>query len=180
MNRIIRIALMLIVLLILFVNSRPSTFHVERSATIAAPADSLYPRIANFHAWDAWSPWAKLDPKMKQEFGGADGTVGANYSWTSAMDKVGSGRMTLTELQPSSKVAIKLEFLKPFQSTSTTTFSLNPDGAGTRVTWAMDGPMNFMSKFVCLFMNMDKTVGGDFEKGLASLKQQNEMAPAAR
>jgi hypothetical protein len=178
MNRIVRIALMLIVLFILFVNSRPSTFHIERSATIATPPDSLYPRIANFHAWDAWSPWARLDPKMKQEFGGMDGAVGSNYAWKSAMDKVGDGRMTLTEAQPSSRVGIKLEFLKPFKSTSSATFTLAPEGAGTKVTWAMDGPMNLLSKFMCLFMSMDKMVGGDFEKGLASLKQQAE-APAA-
>lgn len=178
MNRIVRIVLMLIVLFLVFVNSRPSTFHVERSATINAPADSLYPRIANLHAWDAWSPWAKLDPSMKQEYAGTDATVGANYSWT-GNDKVGAGRMTLAELQPTSKVAIKLEFLKPFKSTNTSTFSLAPEGAGTHVTWAMDGPMNFMSKFMCLFVSMDKMVGGDFDKGLASLKQQNEAAPAA-
>jgi hypothetical protein len=178
MNRVIRIVLMLIVLFILFINSRPSTFHVERSSTIAAPPDSLYPRIANFHAWDAWSPWAKLDPKMKQQFGGVDGAVGSDYAWTSAVDKVGAGRMTLTEAQPSSRVGIKLDFLKPFKSTSSVTFNLAPEGAGTKVTWAMDGPMNFLSKFMCLFMNMDKMVGGDFEKGLANLKQQAEM-PAA-
>jgi hypothetical protein len=179
MNRVLRIVLMLIVLFILFVNSRPSTFHIERSASIAAPPDSLYPRIANFHAWDAWSPWARLDSRMKQEFGGVDGAVGSDYAWTSAMDKVGQGRMTLTEAQPSSRVGIKLDFLKPFKSTSAVTFNLAPEGAGTKVTWAMDGPMNFMSKFICLFMSMDKTVGGDFEKGLASLKRQAE-APAAR
>src|SRR5439155_16240235 len=116
--------------------------------------------------------------KMKEEFGGVDGAVGSNYAWVSAMDKVGQGRMTLTETQPSSRVAIKLEFLKPFQATDVASFNLSPDGAGTKVTWAMDGPMNFMSKFMCLFMNMDKMVGGDFEKGLASLKQQSEVAAA--
>jgi polyketide cyclase/dehydrase/lipid transport protein len=179
MNRIVRIVLMLIVLFLVFVNSRPSTFHVERSATIAAPADSLFPRIANFHAWNDWSPWAKLDPKMKQEFGGADAAVGSSYSWSSAVNNVGEGRMTLTDAQPSSRIAIKLDFLKPFKSTSTATFNLTPEGAGTKVTWSMDGPMNFMSKFMCLFMSMDKMVGGDFEKGLASLKQLNETAPAA-
>ena len=178
MNRMVRIVVLVIVLFLVYVNSRPSTFHVERSASIAAPADALFPRIANFHEWDAWSPWAKLDPKMKQEYGGVDGAVGSNYSWVSAMDKVGSGRMTLTEAQPSSKVAIKLEFLKPFQSTNVCSFSLSPEGAGTRVTWSLDGPANFMSKFMGLFMSMDKMIGPDFEKGLASLKQQNEVAAA--
>ena len=179
MNRIVRIVLMLIVLFLVFVNSRPSTFHVERSATIAAPTDSLYPRLANFHAWDAWSPWAKLDPKMKLEFAGVDGAVGSSYSWSSTMAKVGQGRMTLTDAQPSSKLAIKLEFLKPFQSTNVCSFNLSPDGTGTKLTWAMDGPLDFMGKFMGLFMNMDKMVGGDFEKGLASLKQQNEVTPVA-
>jgi len=178
MQRIIRIVVMVIVLFLVFVNSRPSTFHVERSATIAAPADSLYPRIANFRAWHEWSPWEKIDPNMKREFAGSDGAVGSNYSWEGNKD-VGSGRMTLADLEPSSKVGIKLEFLKPFKSTSNTTFMLAPDGAGTKVTWMMDGPMNFMSKFMCLFMSMDKMVGGDFEKGLGSLKQLGEAAAAA-
>ena len=57
---------------------------------------------------------------------------------------------------------------------------LAPDGAGTKVTWAMDGPTNFMSKFMCIFVSMDKMVGGDFEKGLASLKRIAEPVPAAR
>ena len=140
MNRIVRIVLMLIVLFLVFVNSRPSTFHVERSATIAAPPDLLFPRIANFHAWNDWSPWPKLDPKMKEEFVGADGAVGSSYSWSSASDKVGEGRMTLAEAQPSSRVGIKLDFLKPFKSSSNVTFSLSPEGSGTRVTWSMDGP----------------------------------------
>jgi len=40
----------------------------------------------------------------------------------------------------------------------------------------MAGENNFISKAFCLFMNMDKTVGGDFEKGLAQMKAVVEAA----
>ncbi len=179
MRRVLRIVLLVILAFLIFVTTRPSTFHVERSTTIAAPADSLFPHIANFHDWNVWSPWAKLDPNMKQEFGGVDGALGATYTWAGNA-KVGAGRMTLTETRPSSKLAIKLEFLKPFAATNVATFSLVPDGASTTVTWAMDGPMNFMSKFMCIFVSMDKMVGSDFEKGLTSLKRLAEPVPGTR
>jgi hypothetical protein len=117
---------------------------------------------------------------MKREFGGTEGAVGSTYAWE-GNSKVGKGKMTLTGAE-SAKVAIRLEFLEPMASTSVATFALAPEGAGTRVTWSMDGDQNYVAKVMCIFMNMDKMVGGDFEKGLASLKQVSEAAalvPAA-
>jgi hypothetical protein len=88
--------------------------------------------------------------------------------------------MTITDAEPDRKVAIKLEFMKPFQATNVTTFDLVPSSDGTKVTWAMEGRNNFVAKAMCIFMPMDKMVGGDFEKGLASLKQVAEHGGAAR
>ena len=170
--------LVLIAAILLFATTRPDTFHVERSATIAAPPEVVFARVAKFGEWNAWSPWAKLDPGMKQSFGGTDGTIGATYDW-SGNSKVGKGRMTLAAIEPPSRVVIKLEFLEPFASTSEASFTLASQGGGTRVTWAMDGPMNYLSKVMCLFMSMDKMIGGDFEKGLASLKTLSESAAPA-
>lgn len=178
MKRVLLFLLLAIVVFLGYAATRPPTFHVERSASIAAPPDTVYAHVVSFQGWHAWSPWEKLDPTMKLEAAGEDGSVGSSSSW-SGNDKVGAGKMTLTGVEPPSRVSMRLDFLKPFESTSTATFTLAPDASGTHVTWAMDGPMNYMSKVMCIFVNMDKMVGGDFEKGLASLKQVSEAAAAA-
>lgn len=169
MAKKILLALLVIVAgLCTFILTRPATFHIERSATVAAPPEIVYARLDNFHRWPEWSPWEKLDPNMKRTYSGPESGPGASYAWT-GNDKVGEGRMTIEEATPASKVAMKLEFIKPFPATNTATFVLVPEGNATKVTWAMDGKNNFMSKAFSVFMNMDKMVGTDFEKGLANL-----------
>ena len=179
MKKVLLVLLVAIVAFLAFAATRPARFHVERSITIAAPADAVYPHIVDFHQWPAWSPWEKLDPNMTRTLGGAESGVGATYHWT-GNDKVGEGNMAITEARPGERVVIKLDFLKPFEASNISTFTLAPEGAGTRVTWAMDGNNNFMAKVMCIFMNMDKMVGGDFEKGLENLKALVESgAPAS-
>lgn len=158
-----------VVLLIGFIATRPATFQVERSAVIGAPPTLLFAQLTDFGRWSAWSPWEKLDPAMKRTLSGAPGTVGHAYGWI-GNDEVGEGRMTLTALSPGERVEIRLEFIKPWQATNATTFAIQPDAAGARVTWTMTGTNGFMMKAAGIFMNMDKMVGGDFERGLQSLK----------
>ncbi len=163
-------------LFVVVVLTRPATFHIERSITMAAPAENAFAQVNDFHAWSAWSPWEKMDPDMKRSFDGAPSGVGAGYAWK-GNDKVGQGRMTIEKSDKPSLVAIKLEFIKPFTATNTATFSFAPSAAGTKVTWAMDGEHNFVGKAASLFMDMDKMVGGDFERGLAAMKTAAESAP---
>jgi uncharacterized protein YndB with AHSA1/START domain len=148
--------------------TKPDSFRVERSATMAVPPEAVYQQISDFKAWDRWSPWARLDPTMKTEFGGTQGAPGATYHWV-GNDDVGEGRMTVTEVSPPSRLAIKLEFIKPFAAVNDTTFTLSPQGGGTRVTWAMAGRNPFMSKVMMVFVDLDQLIGKDFEKGLAQL-----------
>ena len=167
-----------ILVLALVVAMRPSTFRVERSATIAAPPQLIFERVNDLRAWESWSPWEKKDPDMKRTFGGPAAGDGATYAW--AGDKnVGEGRMTIERSEPPSLVIIKLEFFKPFAGTNMTTFRFTPAPEGTRVNWVMDGRYNFITKGVCLFMDMDKMIGNDFEAGLAALKAEAEAAAAA-
>ena len=154
---------------------QPSDFRVVRAISINAPAATVFEQVHDFHKWDGWSPWAKLDPAMKKSHEGAPAGVGAVYSW-SGNDQVGEGRMTLTESRPSEMIRIKLEFLKPFAATNTAEFSFKPDGNQTAVTWSMFGTNDFMAKAFGLFMNMDRIVGGDFEKALAQLKSLAETS----
>ena len=165
--------LVLVVCGLAFATTKPDTFSVERRTTINAPPEKVFANINDFHAWEAWSPWAKLDPAMKTTIAGAPSGPGATYEWSGNSD-VGSGRMEITNATPSSNVTIKLDFNEPFESHNTTTFALAPAAAGTDVTWTMTGPSNYMSKVMSVFMSMDKMIGGDFEKGLAQLKAVSE------
>ncbi|MDB5300470.1 MAG: hypothetical protein JWO87_2133 [Phycisphaerales bacterium] len=158
-----------IVLLVIVIATRPSEFHVERSITIAAPPERVFAQVNDFHAWDAWSPWEKLDPQMKKTFEGPASGAGSSYAWT-GNDKAGQGRMTIEKSDRPTQIGIKLEFIKPWAATCAATYTFAPVSEGTKMTWAMDGHNNFMAKAACLFMDMDKTVGGDFERGLASIK----------
>ena len=166
-----KVALALVLILVglaVFVATRPAEFRIVRSRTVAAPPDVVHAYVNDLHKWPEWSPWEKLDAAMKREYSGAPAGPGAAYHW-SGNDEVGEGRMTITDSRPPQSVTIRLEFLKPFAATNTTQFDLAPSGSGTNVTWAMTGHNNFMAKAFSAFMDMDKMVGADFEKGLAGL-----------
>ncbi len=158
-----------VVLFVIVVALQPSSFRVTRSATIAVPPDAVFPHVNELKKWAAWNPWEKLDPNMKLTYEGPESGVGASYSWIGNKD-VGEGRMTITESKPNESVQFKLEFFKPMAGTSDAEFTFKPQGSQTEVTWSMNGRNNFIAKAFCLFMNMDKMIGGQFEKGLADLK----------
>jgi uncharacterized protein YndB with AHSA1/START domain len=171
-------ALAVIALFVVVVATRPASFHIERSIIIGAPPENAFAPVNDFHAWSAWSPYEKLDPQMQRTFEGAPSGAGAIYGWRGT-DKVGEGRMTIEKSEKPSLVSIKLEFIKPFAATNAATFTFTPTADGTKATWAMDGHHSFLGKAFSLFMDMDKLVGGDFERGLAALKTVAENAPKA-
>jgi Polyketide cyclase / dehydrase and lipid transport len=178
MLEIILIALAVIVLvLVVIIALQPSDFRVARSTTVSAPPPAVFAQVNDFHKWEAWNPWGKIDAAMKQAYDGAPAGPGAVYTWA-GNNEVGEGRMTIIESRPTELIRIKLEFIKPFAATNTAEFTFKPEGNQTAVTWSMFGEKNFMAKAVHLFMNMDKMIGGQFEKGLASMKSIVEGARA--
>jgi hypothetical protein len=158
-----------IVGLVAVVATRPSTYRVERSLTMAAPAELPFGLVNDFHRWELWSPWEALDPRMKKTFGGAYAGEGATYSWV-GNDKVGTGRMSILESKPHESILMRLEFIEPWEDTSSNTFLFEPTAEGVTVRWRMEGHYDFMGKAFSLFMDMEGMIGQDFEKGLASLK----------
>jgi len=166
----ILLALVIIaILFFIFLVGRPDEFKVVRSATMAASPTTVFEQVNDFHKWNDWSPWAKLDPNCKNTFDGASAGKGAIFAWD-GNNKVGAGRMTVLESQSPELIRINLEFLRPFKATNIAEFVFKPEGKGTAVTWNMFGKNNFMSKAFGLFVDCEKMVGKDFEKGLASLK----------
>jgi uncharacterized protein YndB with AHSA1/START domain len=173
LKKILIVLAVVIVVILIIAATKPDTFNVERSTTIKATPDKIFPLLNDFHHWSAWSPWEKLDPSMTRTYSGAPAGQGAIYEWK-GNSKVGQGRMEITESVPSSKVAIKLDFIKPFEGHDTTVYTLEPQGDSTKLTWTMSGPMPFVSKIMCVFVSMDKMIGKDFESGLANLKSLAE------
>jgi hypothetical protein len=155
--------------ILIFAATRPDTFRIERSTSIKAPPEKIFPLINGFHSWEVWSPWEKIDPAVKRSYSGVDSGKGAVYAWQGNKD-IGQGRMEIIETTPSSKVVIKIDFIQPFEAHNTIEFTLERQGDAAKVTQAMYGPSPFVSKLMGLFCSMDKMVGQKFEEGLASLK----------
>jgi uncharacterized protein YndB with AHSA1/START domain len=166
---IVIVVVVLIAALFIFAATRPDTFRIQREASIKALPEKLFPLINDFHQWEMWSPWEKIDPAAKRTFSGAASGKGAVYEWNGNKD-VGQGRMEIIESSPLSRIVLKIDFIKPFEGHNTIEFTLVQHGDSTSVTQAMYGTSPYISRLMCIFFNMDKMVGQKYEEGLANLK----------
>ena len=172
-------AALVVSLFLIIVQSRPSDFRITRAARIAAPVDVVFENVNDLHKWEAWSPWAKLDPNAKSTFSGPVAGPGASMVWD-GNNKVGAGKMTITDSHPGESLRMNLEFLRPFKAHNLAEFTFKAEGDQTIVTWSMAGKNNFICKAMGLFINCDKMVGGEFEKGLANLNSVTQQALAKK
>jgi hypothetical protein len=170
LKKLLFAAIVLAVVLGVVIAVQPADFRITRSAQVAAPADVVFAQVNDLHKWEEWSPWAKLDPAMKQTYEGAPVGVGASYTWE-GNNEVGAGRSTIVESRPGERVGLKLDFTRPFAATNNVEFTFQPEGAGTVVTWTMTGTKNFLCKGIHMVIDVDKMCGGQFEQGLAKLKK---------
>jgi len=167
----------IIAVLCAVIASRSDDFKVARSATFNASPAAVFEQVNDLHKWDAWSPWAKMDPNAKSSFEGPTSGTDAKMSWDGNSD-VGAGSMTIVESKPNEVVHIKLAFIRPFEGTSDVEMKVEPVGDQTKLTWSMAGKNNFMAKAIGLVMDCEKMCGDQFEQGLSNLKKVVE-APAA-
>jgi uncharacterized protein YndB with AHSA1/START domain len=176
MIKIVAIVLLVAILAVLGVAAtRPDSFRVERSTTIAAPPDRVYALISDLRQFNTWNPFQRKEPTAKLTYTGPSAGIGAAYTWDG--DKSGAGRMEIVEALPAQRVGARLDFMRPMEAHNRVEFSLQPhSGGGTRVTWAMTGPMPYVFKLFTLFSDMDTMVGSDFSAGLDNLKQIAEKS----
>lgn len=169
LKKILLALVVLIAAFAVYIAVQPSEFSISRSAEMAAPPADVFAQVNDFHKWQEWSPWAKLDPKAKATFDGPESGKGAGFAWD-GNSEVGAGRMTITESKPNELILIKLDFLKPFEGTNNVEFMFNPKGDKTLVTWSMKGHNGFLARAACTLMNMKGEVEKQYEKGLANIK----------
>ena len=170
------IAVVIVVLLaaaLAYAATKPDTFRVQRSTSIKAPPEKIFPLLDDLRSHATWSPWDQKDPAMKRTYSGAARGKGAVYEWDGNKN-IGKGRMEITETSPPSRVIFKLDFIKPFEAHNIAELVLEPKGDATNVTWAIYGPNLFLGKVMSLVCNMDRMIGKEFETGLANLKRLTE------
>lgn len=175
LKKILIAILAIVAVLVVVIAMQPSEFRVERSATMQAPPADVFAQVNDFHKWDAWSPWAKLDPNAKVSFDGPESGEGAVMTWA-GNDKVGKGSVTVVESRPDELIKTKADWDEPFEGTAMSEFAFKPQGDQTQVTWTMSGHHNFIAKAFCLFMNGKKMMADDMDKGLANMKSVVETA----
>ena len=166
-----------LIVVVLAVATRPDRFQVQRSATIQASAEGIFPLIEDLRRLNTWNPFVKKDPDSKGLYSGPARGKGATYAFEGGSG--GSGRIEILDTAAPSRVAMRLTMIKPLAAENDIAFILDPQGSATRVTWAMDGQVPFIGKVLHIFIDMDRMVGRDVEAGLADLKAQAEKSASA-
>ncbi len=148
---------------------QPDRFSVTRAAVMAAPPQQVFPHINELRKWEAWSPWARLDPAAQIVYAGPPAGEGASFEWRGDK-KAGAGRMTVVESRPFERVRLNLEMRKTFSASHDVVFLLTPEaGERTMVAWTQSGRNTLMSKAINLLTNREKRLGDQFERGLSNL-----------
>jgi hypothetical protein len=167
--RILLVAAVLVAAILVFAFTKPDSFRVQRSLSINAPPEKIFALINDFHSWSLWAPQDREDPSMQRTYSGSERGTAAVSDWTST-GSAGQGRMSIVESVPPTKVLVKVDFTKPFSAHNTNEFTLEQDGALTKVTWTSQGTNLYIMKLVSIFVSMDKLMGKHFATGLHNVK----------
>ncbi|MEO1590938.1 MAG: SRPBCC family protein [Cyanobacteria bacterium J06632_22] len=173
LKKILGIVFGLVALLLIGGFVLPSQVHVERSLLVLAPAEAVFAQIGDFSRWQAWSPWAEMDPNMVTNVTGQG--LGQTLTWHSEDPMVGDGTQTITALEAPNVLKTHLDFGP--QGMADATFRLMPQADGTLVSWELDTDMRqgvpWVSQPLSTYFGflMDQMIGADYEKGLQNLAQ---------
>ncbi|MCS6990502.1 MAG: SRPBCC family protein [Chitinophagales bacterium] len=167
------VVLVLALLAVVLSAVAPTTLTLSRKIFIQAPLDTVWNYVSTLRAMDLWSPWNALDTTMKKNYYGTDGSVGASMHWV-GNKQAGEGRQTITAIEPRHRIDVHVQFLKPFSSEANSYIQVDDSGAGTEVTWGFTSITPRPFNIIYIFMDMEKLIGQDFEKGLRRLKELTE------
>ncbi len=156
-----------------YVAVQPSEYTISRETVVHAKPEVVFPYMNNVKKTNEWMPWSDMDKEVKMSYAGPEEGVGAISSWESS-GQMGVGKATVVESVPNASVKTKIEYFKPMTMQQVSDFTLTPVAEGTKVRWSVNGHNNFVGRVFCVFMNMDKMVGGSFEAGLGKLKKMVE------
>ncbi len=174
--KIIGLSLLAIVVLVLiaglFVKKE---MHAEREVVINKPKGEVFSYVKLLKNQNDYSKWGTMDPAMKKEFKGTDGTIGFVSAWESQNSEVGKGEQTITAIKDGERIDYDIHFIKPMESNATAYMITEPVAENsTKIKWGFNGKMAYPFNVMRLFMDMDNMIGADFAAGLTNLKTKLE------
>lgn len=162
--------------LVIYIAVQSSDFNVSKTIVINAKVSDVFAHVNDFHKWNAWSPWARIDPAAKNNIEGMESGIGSVFKWSSTNKEMGEGEMRIVTSVPDKLVKIDLKMTKPVVNTSVVQFILKEEGGLTHVTWAMQAKKGFVAKARGLIFDCEKLVGEQFDLGLNNMKKVVEDA----
>ena len=154
--------------LAIYVAVQPNEYAFNRTRTIKAPISLLYDQVNDFKNWPNFSPWIEQDLDAKIIYNEVTSGIGAKYNWEGEI--LGIGSMETLKTETNTSIKQKIEFVKPFEANSNIKWDFENTPEGTKVTWAMEGKQDFMTKLATTFMgSIESETGPNFERGLFKL-----------
>lgn len=171
---IIEIVLIIVAIPLVVALFVKKTYTVEREIMIARPLHVVFNYLKYLKNQDKYSKWAMMDPAMKKEFRGTDGTVGFVSAWESQIKNIGKGEQEIKKIIEGKRIDYEMRFIKPFAGVANAYMTTDQMSKNeTIVNWGVDSKMNYPMNLMLLF-NMEKMIGNDFSTGLKNLKNQLE------
>ena len=146
-------------------------YDIEKQIIINQPKQMVFDYVKLMKNHDEFTVWSKIDPKAKKEFRSTDGNVGFVTGWESDVKDVGKGELEIKKITGNERIDYELRFYKPYESITNTYMITSAISENiTIVKWGLNGRVGYPMNFFLLFVNMQKMVGNDLEKGLVNLK----------
>jgi len=143
-----------------------------REVTINKPKSEVFEYVKLLKNQDNYSVWANIDPEMKKDFRGTDGTVGFTSSWESKIPDVGKGEQEILKIIDGERIDYEIRFIEPFASKSLAYLTVEGiSETQTKVKWGFTGKMKYPTNLFLLTMDMEGMIGKDFQDGLNKLKR---------
>lgn len=161
--------------LLLYAAFKSGEMHIARELLIKAPPEAIFPHINNSKKANQWN-WMCEEPGLEMSYSGPEAGLGSVASWKSK-SMMGVGTAEIVESVANRSVKTKLTFVKPMEMSQLSEVSLNPSAGGTLVRLSFTWNNPFILRLMCMFSDMDKKMGGSFEKGLSNLKRIVEGEP---
>ena len=110
-----------------------------------------------------------MDPNVKREYKGTDGTVGFVTTWDSEKNDVGKGEQEIKNITEEQRIDLEVKFERPMKNTASVFMTTDAVANNqTKVKWGMAGrspyPINLMNLFI------PSVLGKDLQTSLENLK----------
>jgi len=161
----------LIALILIIALFSKKEYAVERQITISKPRQKVFDYIRFLKNQEQYSKWVMMDPNVRREYRGTDGTVGFVAAWDSDIKDVGQGEQEIKNLKEGERMDLELRFVKPFKSVSPAyMITETVADSTTQVRWGFNGKMSYPMNAMLLFINIPELLGKDLETSLNNLK----------